>query len=104
MRIATLLLFAAVAACSKSQTPTTTTPEPTPTGEPASEPATDGGGRPEMTAAACEAAGGKVVGDIGDGAIHQPDYKCADSGAAPMGTIMPDAGGPAAVEGAVCCK
>lgn len=101
----TLLVALLLASCSKSQTPPTTTPEPT-TGEqppgPASEP--DAGARPELTAAACEAQGGKVQGDIGDGAVHQPDYKCPDSGAAPIGTIVPDGGGAQAVEGAVCCK
>lgn len=58
--------------------------------------------RPSLTAQECEAAGGTVVGDIGDGAIHEPDYKCA-SGAAPTASIRPAEGGPVAVEGAVCC-
>jgi hypothetical protein len=58
--------------------------------------------RPSLTAQECEAGGGTVVGDIGDGAIHKPDYKCA-SGAAPTGSIRAAEGGPMAVEGAVCC-
>jgi len=58
--------------------------------------------RPKLTAEQCEAGGGSVVGDIGDGAVHRPDYRCA-SGAAPTGSIVPPEGGPIAVEGAVCC-
>lgn len=58
--------------------------------------------RPELTAEACEASGGAVVGDIGDGAIHRPDYRCP-SGAAPSGVIRAPEGGPMGVEGAVCC-
>jgi hypothetical protein len=42
--------------------------------------------RPELTTEACEAKGGKVVGDIGDGAVHRPDYKC-ESGLAPIGRV-----------------
>ncbi len=60
--------------------------------------------RPSITAAACEEQGGTVVGDIGDGAIHRPDYQCPGSGAAPLGTIAAEAGGPIGVEGSVCCK
>jgi hypothetical protein len=55
-----------------------------------------------LTAEQCEASGGSVVGDIGDGATQRPDYKCAN-GAAPSGKIVAPAGGPVAVEGAVCC-
>jgi hypothetical protein len=58
--------------------------------------------RPSLTAQECEAGGGTVVGDIGDGAIHKPEYKCA-SGAAPTGSIRAAEGGPVAIEGAVCC-
>lgn len=71
-----------------------------------SEPATPAGEapaeRPSLTAQECEAGGGTVVGDIGDGAIHKPEYKCA-SGAAPTGSIRAAESGPMAVEGAVCC-
>jgi hypothetical protein len=103
MRIATVVLgFALLSACSKSSTPATTTPAPTE--EP--KPASDGGDdqRPSLTAAACEGQGGKVVGDIGDGAVHRPDYRCEGSGEAPIGSIVADPGGPVAIEGAVCCK
>ncbi len=76
----------------------TATPEPEPAPPP--EPAPDQ--RPKMTAEECTAAGGQVVGDIGDGAIHRPDYRCP-SGKPPSGAIVPAAGAPTAVEGAVCC-
>lgn len=52
--------------------------------------------RETLTPEDCEARGGEVVGDIGDGAIHQPDYVCP-SGQPPMGDI------PLGVEGSVCC-
>ena len=52
--------------------------------------------------AQCEAQGGTVVGDIGDGATHRPDYVCP-SGKPPLGAIAPPEGGPIAIEGAVCC-
>lgn len=60
--------------------------------------------RPAMTRAECTAAGGEVVGDIGDGAVHRPDYRCPRSGEPPIGTITAEAGQPMAVEGAVCCR
>jgi len=50
----------------------------------------------------CEAKGGSVVGDIGDGATQRPGYVCP-SGKPPLGNIAPQPGGPIAVEGAVCC-
>jgi hypothetical protein len=53
--------------------------------------------REEMSAADCEAKGGSVVGDIGDGAVHRPDYKCP-SGSPPIGRV------PSGIEGSVCCK
>lgn len=63
---------------------------------------TTGAARPELTAQACEASGGTVVGDIGDGAIHRDDYVCP-SGKAPSGSIRAPEGGPIAIEGSVCC-
>jgi len=58
--------------------------------------------RPALTAEACEASGGSVVGDIGDGAIHRPEYRCPN-GAKPSGSIRAAGGGPIAIEGSVCC-
>lgn len=49
-----------------------------------------------MTVEECEARQGTVVGDIGDGAVHRPDYVCP-SGEPPIGTV------PSGIEGAVCC-
>ena len=74
--------------------------------DPSAAPATPAQGsaaeRPSLTAAECEARGGRVVGDIGDGAIHRPDYTC-EGGQPPIGTIRADGDGPIAVEGSVCC-
>jgi hypothetical protein len=106
MRTSILVLaLACVAACDKSSSSTPPTTEPDTT-TPDQKPTPDEQGveRPKLTAAACEEQGGKVVGDIGDGAIHRPDYKCPDSGEAPIGSIVPDPGGAVAVEGSVCCK
>lgn len=55
-----------------------------------------------LTRAVCEKKGGAVVGDIGDGAIHKPDYRCP-SGQPPLGSIVPAPGEPIASEGEVCC-
>lgn len=92
--------------CGGSQTPPESPSESAPAEAPAAEPApppSDGApSRAEVTAEACEAAGGKVVGDIGDGAIHRPDYRCP-GGAAPTGNIRAAEGGPMGVEGSVCC-
>jgi hypothetical protein len=100
MRFTSLIIAALLlAACSKSAPPAPSAPEPT--GEvPADKPAA----RPALSAADCAAQGGEVVGDIGDGAIHQPDYRCASNGEPPMATIAADPGGPVAIEGSVCCK
>lgn len=104
MRISALApAFVLLAACSQSpSTPPTTSADPVTEGKPDADGGSDE--RPELTAAACEAQGGKVIGDIGDGAIHQPEYRCPDSGEAPIGSIVADPGGPVAIEGAVCCK
>lgn len=58
--------------------------------------------RQALTQAQCEAQAGYVLGDIGDGATHRPDYLCP-SGKPPLGDIAPPAGGPIAIEGSVCC-
>ena len=73
-------------------------PQSPPTGDPAT-------GTPERKALSqqeCEAQGGSVIGDIGDGATRRPDYVCS-SGKPPLGNIAPPQGGPIAVEGNVCC-
>jgi hypothetical protein len=57
---------------------------------------------PEMTRAECTEMGGAIVGDIGDGAIHEPGYVCESNGLPPLGTIV-DSSGPIAIEGEVCC-
>src|SRR6188768_1480672 len=54
--------------------------------------------RPALTAQACEASGGALVGDIGDGAIHRPEYRCPN-GAKPTGSISAPEAGPIAIEG-----
>ncbi len=58
--------------------------------------------RPSLTAEACEASGGALIGDIGDGAIHRPEYRCPN-GAKPSANIAAEQGRPIAVEGSVCC-
>lgn len=103
-----LAAFAVVACGSSQPAPSGITPatEAAAGGEDASAPATklpDEAGAP-FTAAECQAAGGEVVGDIGDGAIHRPGYRCPKSGEAPLGPVRAEAGGPLAIEGAVCCK
>lgn len=79
--------------------PTTSQPQPADDGA-VDEPPTE---RPTLTTAECQAQGGTVVGDIGDGAIHRPEYVCEGSGKPPIGTIKAAEGEPIAVEGSVCC-
>jgi hypothetical protein len=58
--------------------------------------------RPEMTRNECTEMDGLIIGDIGDGAIHEPDYVCESNGLPPIGTIA-DTSGAIAIEGEVCC-
>lgn len=112
MRASTIFVgFVLLAGCAKPPSIPPSEPQPVDEGKPADEGKPDveneTAERPGLTAAACEEQGGQVVGDIGDGAIHKPDYRCPDSGEAPIGSIIadpkdPDA--PVAVEGSVCCK
>lgn len=50
----------------------------------------------------CRRLGGAVIGDPGDGSVHQPEYRCA-SGQPPIFTIFPLIGEPISIEGDVCC-
>lgn len=99
--LAALALF--TVGCAKTGTDG---PAPAPTGE---APADASAGspdapaeRPALTDAECQAKGGTVVGDIGDGAIHKPDYKC-EGGQPPLGSIRAEGDAPVAIEGSVCC-
>src|SRR5690606_15424984 len=56
-----------------------------------------------LTPAECEAAGGSVVGDPGDGSVHRPGYVCPESGEPPIASVQNEEGGPIFIEGAVCC-
>lgn len=51
----------------------------------------------------CVRRGGTVVGDIGNGAIFRPGYRCPTNGRRPVGTVVPGPGEPVATEGEVCC-
>jgi hypothetical protein len=59
--------------------------------------------REEVSRQECTDRNGTIVGDIGDGAIHNPDYVCESSGLPPIGTVIPQEGEPIAREGEVCC-
>ena len=96
-----ILQLAMACASSANQSPEAPTSLPSGT-EDMPQDASQPSSRPQLTAQDCEAKGGTVVGDIGDGAIHRPDYKCP-SGMAPIGSIAGSPGEPIAVEGSVCC-
>lgn len=97
------LALVALAGCASTQSPAESAPStPSATAETEAEPPASAPERPALTAEDCAAQGGTVVGDIGDGAIHRPDYRCP-SGAAPSGTITSSGAGPVAIEGSVCC-
>jgi hypothetical protein len=91
-------IAAILAGCGSSKPPPQSSPTPTPTGDPT----TIAPDRKSLTKEECDAQGGAVVGDIGDGATLRPDYVCP-SGKPPLGSIAPPAGGPTPIEGAVCC-
>ena len=88
-----LALTLTASACSPTSPSPSTPPDgqppatatPTPTGE--TPPAPSGAARASLTAEECQSRGGTVVGDIGNGAIHRPDYTCP-SGAAPLGNLF----------------
>jgi hypothetical protein len=101
---AVLLISVCLVGCGSSKSAPESPQEGGAESQPAAEPPpnpTDAA-RPALTAEACEAGGGTVVGDIGDGAIHRPDYRCP-SGAQPSANISAPGEGPMAVEGSVCC-
>ncbi len=90
MRLALLLsIFALSIACGSPATNDEVEPSPPPD-------ETSGGERPSLSVQECEARGGTLVGDIGDGAVHRPDYACP-SGQPPIGSV------PLGIEGSVCC-
>ncbi|KAG7360441.1 hypothetical protein IV203_035540 [Nitzschia inconspicua] len=66
---------------------------------PVPPPATD---RIEYTRQECLQNNGIIVGDIGDGAIFQPEYVCESNGQPPLANILQDTP-PFAIEGEVCC-
>ncbi len=92
--LALLLLVA----CKPSTQPATDSPD-----DSAGLPSGGGGPQATLTASECELAGGTVVGDIGDGAIFEPDYVCESTGEPPTASIAADGDGPVAIEGSVCC-
>jgi hypothetical protein len=96
-----LLLFSVICvlgACSSApaadETPKTDAPAPTATDVASAVP--PHGARREISQDDCTAKGGTLVGDIGDGATHKPEFRCP-SGSPPIGNV------PLGVEGSVCC-
>ena len=98
-----MIALAGLLACGSADKPDTTT-EPAPASPTTTPTPTDeeplGGtpapaDRPEISVEECEEQG-TVVGDIGDGAVHQPDYRCPN-GEPPIGRVS------SGIEGAVCC-
>ena len=51
----------------------------------------------------CMDQGGTVVGDVGNGAIFQPDYLCEINDEPPSDSVVAQDGEPIASEGEVCC-
>ncbi len=99
LRILPLLVctFAALAACGTTPSPDAVDGEPTTTASASAEAPVDAPPAVrEMSAEDCTAKGGELVGDIGDGAIHRPEYRCK-SGSPPIGRV------PLGIEGSVCC-
>lgn len=90
-----------LSACSKSGAPAEAPAEPDEHPVPADTDEAPAE-RPSLTAEECSDGGGEVIGDIGDGAIHRPDYVCA-SGSKPTASVRAPEGGPVAIEGQVCC-
>lgn len=95
-RVSFALLF--LVACKPAATPTSEQPDGS-----GGLPVGNSGPEATLTAAECVDGGGTVVGDIGDGAIFEPDYVCESNGEAPTASIKAEEGGPIGVEGSVCC-
>lgn len=87
-------LAVVLASCGPSQPPVQ--------GPPTGDSAKGAPARKAVTPGECEAQGGSVMGDIGDGATRREDFVCP-SGKPPLGNIAPPAGDPMPVEGAICC-
>lgn len=96
-----LVFSVSLAACASNQSHVEPAPESAPAAAEA-DPPLDAAARPQLSAEDCAARGGTVIADIGDGAIHRPDYRCPN-GAEPSGVIKSAGDGPVAVEGSVCC-
>ncbi len=103
MKFTTLLCASLFFCACGGSTPPATTAGDAPAAPAPATPAPAPATSDALTAADCEAKGGSVVGDIGDGAIHKPGYVCPESGKPPLGSISAEPGGPIATEGAVCC-
>lgn len=99
-RLAVSSFLLLLAACGSSAAPSAGTPATT--AEPPAPRSTEGSSA--LTAEECEKQGGHVVGDIGDGAIHRPGYRCPGSGEPPIGPIKLEPGRPVPIEGSVCCR
>lgn len=97
-----IALGASLVGCAAKQSPAEPPISASAPTETAAEPPASPAERPQLTAEDCAAQGGTVVGDIGDGAIHRPDYRCP-SGSPPSGSIESTGADPIAVEGSVCC-
>lgn len=89
-----ICLLGACSSTPADQTPTAEAAAPTETAVASAVP--PHGARREISQEDCTAKGGTLVGDIGDGATHKPDFRCP-SGSPPIGSV------PLGVEGSVCC-
>lgn len=91
IRVGCLALL--LAACGGGSTAEEPPPEASTGDEAPPEPS---GPEGAMSVEDCTAQGGTVVGDIGDGAVHRPDYVCP-SGQPPIGSVAQG------IEGSACC-
>lgn len=96
MRNIVVAVALALAGCGSASSASEPSDTAETTGEEAPPPDEAAPARSSMTAEECEAAGGAVIGDIGNGATQQPDYVCPN-GQPPLATV------PVGIEGGVCC-